>query len=722
MSYNNLWQALRNEDGDVEMASGEMKPLFSRNNSGYIVTNANSPVFYQSTTVNKNNNIPSSSNREYKAVPRLLDRNRGLHQSTGKFYVKKRIQQREWYTLYGYDWFHSLVDAPTSRIIAILLLFYITIVSIFGAIYYWIQTTYDCEMEFDSFLGAFDFSLEVMATFGFSIIIDQCVITSVSVLAQSCIRLIVEAVTIGVLYSRFARPSSRASTVLFSNNAVIRRIRGKLYFMFQLCELRKHQLVEAHVRLYLVKRENDSHASKGKSRTNESSQGTESFIQTCSMRLNHPNDELGSMLLLMMPQVVVHELDSSSPLMPPPVWFPNHPKKEDLHSQKREMIRWNPPVYRKFVRATQSAGHETFGGNDKNAQWEYDAEMLSNLAYPNVHRRGADIEGNVPSATPIPPPLQQFGRQYHAHSSSENNLPILKTPLKSNKSNMPSTQSTNIDKRDDIKSSNISTFWQAAGVNTPVPISTPRPSGRTDMLSSKSVLQDQLLSPGLEKYEGYLQSVTSSSSSAIASDNAQLAGLRQRKPLIATKDGKEDITAYQLSIDVNDEEDMSNSEAIQKRKQPVSANNVIKSAGGKVLSLQNQKLQRQSNDNDCFGISYQADSEEEQKSSEDEEEINNSFATEPLWQREEREMVQRYLRDRQIEIIAVVEGVDAATGGNVQARHSYVVDELAWNKSFAYSIYEDTEDHLPTVDFAMFHELIDAPTDAAFCGPISSAM
>jgi len=36
---------------------------------------------------------------------------------------------------------------------------------------------------------------------------------------------------------------------------------------------------------------------------------TNRFKQSCTMRLNHPNDELGSMLLLMTPQMVVHELD-----------------------------------------------------------------------------------------------------------------------------------------------------------------------------------------------------------------------------------------------------------------------------------------------------------------------------------------------------------------------------------------------------------------------------
>lgn len=35
----------------------------------------------------------------------------------------------------------------------------------------------------------------------------------------------------------------------------------------------------------------------------------------------HCTIPVGSMLLLMMPQMVVHELDLTSPLMPPPLWF-----------------------------------------------------------------------------------------------------------------------------------------------------------------------------------------------------------------------------------------------------------------------------------------------------------------------------------------------------------------------------------------------------------------
>ena len=66
----------------------------------------------------------------------------------------------------------------------------------------------------------------------------------------------------------------------------------------QVAELRKHQLVEAHVRLYCLRKR-------------------PSFA-TSSMRTQRPDDELGAMLLLALPSVVVHRIDAWSPLAPPP--------------------------------------------------------------------------------------------------------------------------------------------------------------------------------------------------------------------------------------------------------------------------------------------------------------------------------------------------------------------------------------------------------------------
>lgn len=57
---------------------------------------------------------------------------------------------------------------------------------------------------------------------------------------------------------------------------MINKIRGSYYLMFQVCELRKHQIVEAHVRCYSIRRK-------------------PTFAAQC-MRLQRPDDELGGMV------------------------------------------------------------------------------------------------------------------------------------------------------------------------------------------------------------------------------------------------------------------------------------------------------------------------------------------------------------------------------------------------------------------------------------------
>ena len=90
---------------------------------------------------------------------------------------------------------------------------------------------------------------------------------------QAVCGILLDAVIIGIFYTRLSRPSLRASTILFSDKAVVQTIEGKAYLLFQVCEMRKHQLVEAHVRCYAIRK-------------------APSF-STQSMRLQRPDDELG---------------------------------------------------------------------------------------------------------------------------------------------------------------------------------------------------------------------------------------------------------------------------------------------------------------------------------------------------------------------------------------------------------------------------------------------
>ena len=68
---------------------------------------------------------------------------------------------------------------------------------------------------------------------------------------------------------------------------MVREIGGNPCFVVQIGEMRKHQIIEAHVRMYCVR-----HTGEGPHRV---------LFQTHTMRLQQPDDELGGLLLLAIP-------------------------------------------------------------------------------------------------------------------------------------------------------------------------------------------------------------------------------------------------------------------------------------------------------------------------------------------------------------------------------------------------------------------------------------
>jgi potassium inwardly-rectifying channel subfamily J len=464
-------------------------------------------------------------NQKPNTFKRMIDRDGEFNQSKGKFSIRRKILGLEWRSLYSRDWFHSLVNAPTARIVTILLSVYLIIIIFFSALYYIISRKYGCNLMLGNFLESFLFSLETMATIGYGtsdVFFDDCWTPAVVLTCQVCMKLVVDAIVIGVIYCRLARPQGRASTVLFSNHAIIRRIRGKLYFMFQLCELRKHQLVEAHVRLYVIKHEVEPKQNMSSSSIPiiTDNNNSTSYFQTCSMRLNHPNDELGGMLLLCLPQLIVHELDVMSPLMPPPTWFSFNNNKTHI---------WNPPVYNYLKQK-----------NDKDNTISYDPEQLSRLNFPSSNKKDGSITGDCNN---------NYNKYYN--NNDQNGC-----------------------------------CCSSSGLNV----------------------------------------------------------------FMSTMNGN--------NIDLK---------------------------------------------NKCHNCKNKGNS------------INDNFLKEKL-------MTQMYMQDRRVEIVAVVEGCDQATGGSVQARHSFTVDEIFWDKSFKQCVFVDKDDGAAIVDFSQFHEYQDCSLDSAFAGVIPSSI
>uniref|UniRef100_A0AAV1V587 Uncharacterized protein n=1 Tax=Peronospora matthiolae TaxID=2874970 RepID=A0AAV1V587_9STRA len=237
---------------------------------------------------------------------RIMDRkDQMFKRSKGQWNIRRQKVPHYW-KLYMQDPFHTVVNMRLSKVLGSLVFAYIVVIVLFGALY---MTPPDhCKLAISSFFGGFSFSVSVLFTIGFGtnggdVFFGQCVWVQTIITLESFCGILLDALAIGIIFQRFSRAQARANTIVMSTHACARRIRGDLYFMFQVCEMRKHQLVEAHVRMYAIRHDVEF--------------GEHYYFQSYPMRIQHPDDDLGGMMLLALPSVVVHRMDAWSPLLRP---------------------------------------------------------------------------------------------------------------------------------------------------------------------------------------------------------------------------------------------------------------------------------------------------------------------------------------------------------------------------------------------------------------------
>jgi potassium inwardly-rectifying channel subfamily J len=305
----------------------------------------------------------------------------------------------------GKDWFFWLAYKKTPVLFVLLFLSYATIIGFFGFIYlslsifgshqevnpdgstkvvafcdmgaYLNRTRIPCDwrccvallfgMRLTSFfllifqrrapdindhMEAMYFSLSTMTTIGYGVsdyYFGGCYSPLLIVLMQICTAIVFDAVAVGLIFHRISRGASRSRSILFSERAVVRNIKGVPHLMFRLGERRKYQLLEATVRCYCIRHERipnyyphsakevAAHLSGTTTTTDASEDGGNDqhqtprdfrvHVETTSfasrqMRLIQPDDRFGSHLWMGLPQVVVHRIDEKSPLLPSaPLWF-----------------------------------------------------------------------------------------------------------------------------------------------------------------------------------------------------------------------------------------------------------------------------------------------------------------------------------------------------------------------------------------------------------------
>ncbi|KAH8054142.1 hypothetical protein JL720_14513 [Aureococcus anophagefferens] len=220
----------------------------------------------------------------------------GQYAGGGNFGVGIREQNpmRSSWRVFVHDPYHSIVRLPFCAIIGLFMVFYVGGWLLFTPAYMAISER-----------------LITMSTIGFGtpdMTFNGCTQAIFLIMAQTLVGTLMNAALVGLIYTKVARSKRRAVRIVFSKQAVVRRIRGNLYFMFQLFDRSSSstndQLIEAHVRCYCIRHVTGD-------------DDVPVFFQQCAMRLSHPNDENGGMLMMALPTLVTHRIDPWSPLCPP---------------------------------------------------------------------------------------------------------------------------------------------------------------------------------------------------------------------------------------------------------------------------------------------------------------------------------------------------------------------------------------------------------------------
>lgn len=156
----------------------------------------------------------------------------------------------KWY-YYWRDPYHLLITMPWSWFLGIVAFGYISLNSLF-ALAYLLQPGSIANARPGNFWDAFFFSIQTMATIGYGVMNPQTDYANVLVAIESWVGLLGVAMGTGIAFARFSRPTAR---VVFSRVAVVTAYDGIPTLMFRVANKRRNQIIEAQIRVVLVRDE-----------------------------------------------------------------------------------------------------------------------------------------------------------------------------------------------------------------------------------------------------------------------------------------------------------------------------------------------------------------------------------------------------------------------------------------------------------------------------------
>ncbi|CAF4042078.1 unnamed protein product [Rotaria sp. Silwood1] len=212
------------------------------------------------------------------------------------------------------DIFTSLLDLSWVWILFLFVFCFVTSWILFAVIWYIIMIIHGdfsdktddnyipCVAGIKTFSGALLYSIETQQTIGYGTraVNETCTAGLIVLIIQSCFGLLIQALWVGLVYTKLARPQKRCRTLIWSRHAVISLRDEHLTLQCRLGDMRyKSTLVEAHIRMYYV--------SKHQTKENE-------IIPLQLTDMDVGFDAGKDRLFLNWPLIIEHKIDRRSPL------------------------------------------------------------------------------------------------------------------------------------------------------------------------------------------------------------------------------------------------------------------------------------------------------------------------------------------------------------------------------------------------------------------------
>lgn len=197
--------------------------------------------------------------RRRSSIPQMSQH--GGYELQREWEPKSRVKARGLKFLsYGGDLFHTMVNQPWWRMMVLVFALYLSSWSFWASIGHWFFPE-SCigggASNEDTFIQWLNWTIQTMSTIGYGQLVPTCFYTEVMLPCIMINGFVLNACTCGFVFAKFAAPTKRSSTLLFSSRAVgslHASASGALDLMlsFRLVNTRKHPVTQPEVCVYLV--------------------------------------------------------------------------------------------------------------------------------------------------------------------------------------------------------------------------------------------------------------------------------------------------------------------------------------------------------------------------------------------------------------------------------------------------------------------------------------